>query len=166
MATTFNAKGTSYPSFTIGKRGTTLYQGRDDPSISSNVKEGDFWLDTSSGTVRFRENSTWITGDSSEQYNVVQSDRLLVVNSRYYIPTAQSVSLPNIADTKVGDCITITTSVSTPAVLTAFGAQLIEIDELTSANSAVLNYDNEINIVSNGTKWILLADHTISGGTF
>ncbi len=45
MSVTLNAKGTTVPSFTIGKGGVTIYQGMGDPSSSYSMKDGDYWLD-------------------------------------------------------------------------------------------------------------------------
>ena len=56
MAVTLNAKGTSVPYFKIGKSGSTLFQGGDDPHVTSgySVKENDIWFDTDVRTLRFR----------------------------------------------------------------------------------------------------------------
>lgn len=51
MSITINAKGTSVPYFTIGKNGTTVYQGSDDPSISYSMKNGDVWFNTLTNSV-------------------------------------------------------------------------------------------------------------------
>ena len=61
MSVTINAKGTSVPYFTIGKGGVTIYQGTTDPALSYTVKEGDYWLDTSTLNIKVRDGtSTWI----------------------------------------------------------------------------------------------------------
>jgi len=52
MSVTLNAKGTSVPSFTIGKGGVTIYQGLTDPSLSYSMKDGDYWLDKSVNALR------------------------------------------------------------------------------------------------------------------
>jgi len=60
MAVTLNAKGSSYPSFTIGKEGVTLYQGTSVPS-NSNGQAGDFYfyVNGSSSNVYQKQGSTW-----------------------------------------------------------------------------------------------------------
>jgi len=52
MSVTLNARGTSVPFFTIGKSGTTMYQGLSDPSITYTVRDGDYWFDKSSNAVK------------------------------------------------------------------------------------------------------------------
>ena len=67
MSVIINAKGTSVPYFTIGKGGVTIYQGATDPALSYTVIEGDYWLDTSTLSIKVRSGvSTWInsTGQS------------------------------------------------------------------------------------------------------
>lgn len=62
MAITLNAKGTSVPYFKIGKSGTTLFQGTDDPHVSGgySVQTNDIWFDTAGKTLKFRTSSqTW-----------------------------------------------------------------------------------------------------------
>ncbi len=52
MSVTLNAKGTSVPSFTIGKGGVTIYQGLTDPSLSYSMKDGDYWLDKTTNSLK------------------------------------------------------------------------------------------------------------------
>lgn len=62
MAVTLNAKGTSVPYFKIGKSGTTLYQGLNDPHVSDGyaVRTNDIWFDTNVRTLKFRTSeNTW-----------------------------------------------------------------------------------------------------------
>jgi len=62
MAITLNAKGTSVPYFKIGKSGTTLFQGNNDPHITDgyNVQTNDIWFDTDVRTLKFRTaENTW-----------------------------------------------------------------------------------------------------------
>ena len=67
MAITLNAKGTTNPFFKIGRRGTTLYQGTADPSITYTILQSDIWLDTTSNSLKFRNDSNaWI---DSASYN-------------------------------------------------------------------------------------------------
>lgn len=62
MAITLNAKGTSVPSFTIGKNGTTFYQGTIDPSLFYTIKGGDYWFDN-------YDNSEWVWNASTSAWN-------------------------------------------------------------------------------------------------
>lgn len=59
MSVTYNAKGTSVPYFTIGKRGVTIYQGLNDPTGNYAVSESDVWIDTTTKSLRFYSNSVW-----------------------------------------------------------------------------------------------------------
>ncbi len=58
MSITINARGTSVPYYTIGKNGTTLYQGSIDPSLIYSLKNGDVWLGNTSNSLFF-----WSTTD-------------------------------------------------------------------------------------------------------
>lgn len=51
MSVTLNAKGTSIPHFTIGKSGTTFYQGTADPYPVYTPKNGDYWFDNSTNAL-------------------------------------------------------------------------------------------------------------------
>ena len=62
MAITLNAKGTSVPYFKIGKSGTTLFQGNNDPHADDgySVQTNDIWFDTDGRTLKFRTaENTW-----------------------------------------------------------------------------------------------------------
>lgn len=59
MAVTYNVKGTSVSYFTIGKKGTTLYQGTADPSGSYTIANGDFWFDTTDNSLKIRVSGAW-----------------------------------------------------------------------------------------------------------
>ena len=60
MAVTLNAKGTSVPSFTIGKSGLTLYQGSADPSLTYTISAGDYWFNKTNNSLNVRTGSdTW-----------------------------------------------------------------------------------------------------------
>jgi hypothetical protein len=62
MAITLNAKGTSVPSFTIGKNGTTFYQGTIDPSLFHTMHAGDYWFDN-------YDNSEWVWNATTSAWN-------------------------------------------------------------------------------------------------
>jgi len=59
MTVTINAKGTSVPFFTIGKNGTTIYQGTTDPSGSYTVSNGDYWLNNTANSLNVRTAGAW-----------------------------------------------------------------------------------------------------------
>jgi hypothetical protein len=61
MSVVLNAKGTSVPYFAIGKNGITIYQGGSNPANTYTVKAGDYWLDTSTNSIKVRSSvSTWV----------------------------------------------------------------------------------------------------------
>lgn len=51
MSVTLNAKGTTVPHFTIGKTGTTFYQGTSDPYPVYTPKNGDYWFDNATNAL-------------------------------------------------------------------------------------------------------------------
>jgi len=59
MSITINARGTSVPSFTIGKNGVTIYQGSADPSLSYTINSGDYWLETTDFILNVWNGTTW-----------------------------------------------------------------------------------------------------------
>ena len=59
MSVTINAKGTSVPYFTVGKTGTTIYQGTTDPSLVYTIKNGDYWLDGADNSIKVWGSSAW-----------------------------------------------------------------------------------------------------------
>lgn len=61
MSIIINAKGTSVPYFTIGKNGTTVYQGSTDPSNVYSLKHGDAWFNTADNLLEFwsSANTAW-----------------------------------------------------------------------------------------------------------
>jgi hypothetical protein len=59
MANTYSAKGTSYPSFQVGKKGITLYQGAATPSNSLGI-DGDMYVQSGASTALWqRVNGAW-----------------------------------------------------------------------------------------------------------
>jgi hypothetical protein len=60
MSIIINAKGTSVPFFTIGKNGTTIYQGSIDPSLAYTPKNGDVWFNSGTNVI-----SSWIAPTTS-----------------------------------------------------------------------------------------------------
>ena len=80
MAVVYNAKGTSIPYFTIGKKGTTIYQGNTDPSSSYTISDGDLWVDTSTKSIKVRNSSSWDVpkmGNFTIAGNTISSTELL-----------------------------------------------------------------------------------------
>lgn len=60
MSITINAKGTSVPFFTIGKKGITLYQGITDPALSYTINNGDYWFNSLDNSINVRSLGSWI----------------------------------------------------------------------------------------------------------
>ena len=61
MSIIINAKGTSVPFFTIGKSGTTIYQGSANPALAYTPKPGDVWLNPTTNSIDSwsASSSTW-----------------------------------------------------------------------------------------------------------
>lgn len=91
MATINNLKGTTYPSFLVGKRGTTIYQGTGLPasSVASPVN-GDIYIQRGSSTtdqgIWQYTNSSWVqmqTSNSnlSDLSSITRSNNILLGSS-------------------------------------------------------------------------------------
>lgn len=94
MSITINAKGTSVPFFTIGKNGTTLYQGTIDPSLFYSVKNGDLWVDPTENTLL-----SWSATNSAWQAPKI-SDLSFVANS-IVAATSEDLTLKTSAGNKI-----------------------------------------------------------------
>ena len=117
MSVTLNAKGTSVPSFTIGKSGVTIYQGLTDPSITNSMKDGDYWLDKTLNSLKVWTviGSTW------------QAPRLAdlhFVNNSIVAPGGQNLVLS--VDTN--RYVSIDAGNTGPALITATASQDLHIN--------------------------------------
>lgn len=59
MAVTYNMKGTSHPSFAIGKSGPRIFNSSSDPSGSETVSNSDLWIDTTNYQIKIRVSGAW-----------------------------------------------------------------------------------------------------------
>ena len=59
MAVTYNMKGTSHPSFAIGKSGPRIFTSSSDPSGSETVSNSDLWIDTTDYQLKIRVSGAW-----------------------------------------------------------------------------------------------------------
>ena len=59
MAVTYNMKGTSPPSFAIGKSGPRIFTSSSDPSGSETVSNSDLWIDTTDYQLKIRVSGAW-----------------------------------------------------------------------------------------------------------
>ena len=59
MAVTYNMKGTSHPSFAIGKTGPRIFNSSSDPSGSETVVNSDLWIDTTNNQLKIRVSGAW-----------------------------------------------------------------------------------------------------------
>ena len=78
MSITINAKGTSVPHFKIGKSGVTIYQGSANPYPSITPQDGDYWLDSSSKSIKIWTSgiTAWATpslGELSFSANTIEA---------------------------------------------------------------------------------------------
>lgn len=113
MSIIINAKGTSVPFFTIGKNGTTLYQGSIDPSLFYSVKNGDLWIDPTENTLR-----SWSLTNSAWQAPKI-SDLNFVANS---IIAADSEDLT--LKTSAGNKVILDAGASAPIITSLTGKDL------------------------------------------
>jgi hypothetical protein len=108
MSVTLNAKGTSVPSFTIGKGGVTIHQGLTDPSLSYDMKDGDYWLDktTNSMKVWTTVGLTWQAPRLADLHFVDSSivapggqDLTISVDTNHYVNIDSGISGPSLITT-------------------------------------------------------------------
>jgi len=84
VSVTTNAKGTSYKSFTIGKKGVTIFQGPTDPSLTESVKDKDVWINTSDGSIKVYNSASWLNpafDDITISGNTISSTGDLNINA-------------------------------------------------------------------------------------
>lgn len=78
MSITINAKGTSVPFFTIGRGGTTIFQGVVNPDFFYSPKNGDIWINTSKNTVEYWSTIalSWVSTSVPTSYSYEGSDNV------------------------------------------------------------------------------------------
>lgn len=127
MSITLNAKGTSVPSFTIGKNGTTIYQGTVDPSLFYTMRAGDYWLDN-------YDNQQWVWNATTSAWNAPKLADLTFTGSSITTTNADlvlSTSGVNAHVTFAGD--------TGPGIISASAGQDLYIDPtLGGGNHLVL----------------------------
>lgn len=117
MSITLNAKGTSVPSFTIGKGGTTIYQGSVDPSSTYTMVEGDYWLNKSINSL-----NVWSVAASDWQAPRLAD--LHFVDSSIVAPASTNLTLS--VDTN--KFVNIEAGTGGPGLITATNSQDIHIN--------------------------------------
>lgn len=118
MAITINAKGTSVPSFTIGKNGVTIYQGSADPSISYTINSGDYWLETTDYILNVWNGASW---QAPRIANLNFTDNAIVA------ATGQDLTL----SVGVDQYVSVDAGASGPALITASNGQDLHINPAT-----------------------------------
>lgn len=113
MSITINAKGTSVPFFTIGKNGTTLYQGPIDPSLFYSVKNGDLWIDAAENTLL-----SWSSTNTAWQAPKI-ADLNFVANS-IIAATSEDLTLK----TSSGNKVVLDAGAGTPVITSLTGKDL------------------------------------------
>jgi hypothetical protein len=130
MSITLNAKGTSVPSFTIGKNGTTLYQGTADPSLFYTMRAGDYWLDN-------YDNQQWVWNATTSAWNAPKLADLTFTGSTIATTNADltvSTSGDNAHITFAGD--------TGPGIITASAGQDLYIDPTLGGGTHLVLIDN------------------------
>ena len=113
MSIIINAKGTSVPFFTIGKNGTTIYQGSVDPSLSYAPKNGDVWFNSGTNVL-----SSWVTSTSS--WSAPQLADLNFSGSTILASTGSSLTLK----TTSGNSVLLDAGLGNPILSSSAGHDL------------------------------------------
>lgn len=130
MSITLNAKGTSVPSFTIGKNGTTIYQGTVDPSLFYTMRAGDYWLDN-------YDNQQWVWNATTSAWNAPKLADLTFTGSSITTTNADlvlSTSGVNAHVTFAGD--------TGPGIISASAGQDLYIDPTLGGGTHLVLMDN------------------------
>jgi len=113
-----NAKGTSVPSFRIGKTGVTMYQGSVDPTGSNTPQAGDYWFDSSINALHVWSGTAWQAPRIAD---------LVFTNSSITAPAASNLTL-SVDSTHY---VVIDAGVSGAALVTTSGGQDLHINPAT-----------------------------------
>ena len=113
MSIIINAKGTSVPFFTVGKSGTTIYQGSADPSLTYAPKNGDIWLNSGTNAI-----SSWQAPTTS--WSAPQLADLNFTGSSILAATNSDLSLV----TAPGQSVVLSAGTSNPILTTTTGKDL------------------------------------------
>lgn len=159
MATMQSIKGTTYPTFMIGKSGPTVFQGTGLPSGSGN--DGDVYIRVG-GTAKIYQQvlGNWTPLDSKQKaiisksidYQVTQSDQIILVNTS---DGARTITLGNTA-TLPGNIITIKDSggLAGTYAITIVGQNSQTIDGQTSY--VISSNYGKVQLVSDGANWFVV----------
>lgn len=146
MAITLNAKGTSVPSFTIGKNGTTLYQGSVDPSLFYTMHAGDVWFDN-------YDNSQWVWNAVATAWNAPKLANLTFSGSTISSSGADltlSTNGNNAHVTFAGDV--------GPGIITASAGQDLYIDPTLGGGTNLIIVDNKWPAADGAANQVLTTD--------
>ncbi len=127
MSVTLNAKGTSVPSFTIGKGGVTIYQGLTDPSLSHAMKDGDYWLNKTTNAIQ-----VWTTVGLTWQAPRLAD--IHFVGSSIVAPGGQDLTLS--VDTN--HYVNVDSGNSGPALITTNNSQDLHINPATGGGQYLI----------------------------
>ncbi len=147
MSITLNAKGTTVPSFTIGKGGVTIYQGTADPSISYTIKDGDYWLDSSINALKVWLTSVWTAPRLAD---------LHFVNNSIVAPTAQDLVL----SVDVNHAVSIDAGNSGPALISTSNSQDLHINPAVKGGQYLVLNANRFPAADGTANQVLTTDGT------
>ena len=99
-------------------------------------------------------------------YQTAVNGMTVSMASSYYVPATFNVNLPNVEDTISGDFVRITSNYTIPGNVFAFGAQKIIFETGIVRDSVVLDFDQELILISNTVSWRLFANQKVVGGDF
>ena len=160
MAVTHNLRGTSHPSFRIGKEGPTLHQGATAPTTGTGVS-GDLFIRTGALPRLYQKVGTeWVQLTSSQQvvqikavdYQTQLPDDIILVDTTLNPVT---ITLGN-TSAKAGKSVVIKDATGTAGVnnITVQGQGGQEID---GALEHVIEYSREaLKLICDGTDWHII----------
>ena len=155
MSVVLNAKGTSVPYFTIGKTGVTLYQGLADPQLTYTIKNGDYWLDSST-------NNLWVWYAATLSWGAPRLDNLAIINTSIIPPAGQNLVLDTLKWPQ--------TDGTSGQVLTTDGSENLSFSTVTSiglsGNTVNTNTENTSITLGSGANSSIYGGKVFANGNF
>jgi hypothetical protein len=159
MSVVYNLKGTSNPSFTIGKRGATVYQGGGSPT-SGDGTNGDLYIDKTNFKLYQKVTGTWskiatslkTVSTKTSAYSTTPDDDIILANSTSApftitlssntVESGRSITIKDMGGVSKTNNITVATE----------GAELID----GQATYTINNNWQSITFITDGTNWYVI----------
>lgn len=143
MSITINAKGTSVPYFRLGKNGSTLYQGIDDPSETYDIRDGDYWLSPTS--LNIWSANSWKAPDIAGINFTGNS--ISTTNGEDLVLAANGINSKIVFSGDVG-----------PGIITSTSSQNLYIDPTLGGGSNLILIDNQWPSTDGNGRQVLTTD--------